>query len=94
MVIGSLILHLSLPGIRSLKGKRSVLKPLMHRIHRQFNASSAEIERNDDWNEAIIACVCVGNENRYIQKLLQSIVDFIPPLFPNVEIIDHHIELI
>jgi uncharacterized protein YlxP (DUF503 family) len=94
LVIGSLILHLSLPGIRSLKSKRSILKPLLHRIHRQFNVSSAEIERNDDWDEAIIACVCVGNENGYIQRMLQSIVDFIPPLFPNVEIIDHRIELI
>ena len=94
MVIGTLILHFSIPGIRSLKSKRSILKPVLHRIHRHFNVSSAEIDRNDIWDEAIIACVCVGNDKGYIQKVMQSIIDFIPPLFPNIEIIDHHIELI
>jgi len=42
-MIGTLTFHLHLPGCASLKEKRSRLKPLLARLHRQFNVSTAEM---------------------------------------------------
>ncbi|MBA4379619.1 MAG: DUF503 domain-containing protein, partial [Anaerolinea sp.] len=35
-MIGLLTLHLHLPACASLKEKRGRLKPLIHRLHREF----------------------------------------------------------
>jgi uncharacterized protein YlxP (DUF503 family) len=41
MSIGILTLEIQLPGCKSLKEKRSRLKPLIARLHREFNVSVA-----------------------------------------------------
>lgn len=55
MVIGVCTIELHLPGIGSLKQKRSILKPLLARLHNTFNISAAEIERKDSWQSTITA---------------------------------------
>lgn len=92
MAIALLTLHLHLPGCRSLKDKRSRLKPLLSRIHKEFNVSAAEIGLNDRWQEGIIGCALVSNDNGYAHCVLQRVVEFIPAAFPNLEIIDFRIE--
>ena len=47
VVIGICTLELSLPGNDSLKDKRSVLKPLVVRMRREFNVSVAEVGEHD-----------------------------------------------
>jgi Protein of unknown function (DUF503) len=56
MSIGVLTLQLQLPGCKSLKEKRSRLKPLIARLHREFNISVAEVSHQDIWDEATIGC--------------------------------------
>jgi uncharacterized protein YlxP (DUF503 family) len=41
MVIGICNVELHLPGNGSLKGKRSILKPLLARLRREFNLAAA-----------------------------------------------------
>ncbi len=72
MHIGVLTLRLHLPGCRSLKEKRGRLKPLMHRLHREFNLSVAEIEALDAWQRAVIACAVVSNDAVHAQRVLQK----------------------
>jgi uncharacterized protein YlxP (DUF503 family) len=45
MSLGLLTIHLHLPGCASLKEKRGRLKPLLTRLHREFNISAAEIDQ-------------------------------------------------
>jgi uncharacterized protein YlxP (DUF503 family) len=40
------------PWLHLAEGKRSRLKPLLARLHREFNISVAEVDRNDAWKEA------------------------------------------
>ena len=94
MSIGILTLHLFLPGCTSLKEKRSRIKPVLARLHREFNISVAEVERMDMWQEAVLACAMVSNDRDYTQKALQSVVDFLPGHWPDLEILDYHIELL
>jgi hypothetical protein len=94
MSIGLLTLHVFLPGCTSLKEKRSRIKPVLARLHREFNVSAAEVDRMDMWQEAVLACVMVSNDHDYTQRALQSVKDYLPGHYPDLEILDYHIELI
>jgi len=92
MNIAVLTLHLHLPMCQSLKEKRSRIKPLLYRIHKEFNLSTAEIGLNDHWQEGMVACALVSNDANHAHRVLQQVVEFIPTCFPDLEIIDCHIE--
>ena len=94
MSIGLLTLHLRFPGCASLKEKRSHLKPLLARLHRQFNISVAEIGAQDSWTEAIVACALVSNAGVQTRRALQEVVRWTEHHFPDIEILEDRLELI
>ena len=47
MVIGIGRIKFKLYGVGSLKGKRSIVKSIIHRIQNRFNISIAEVGYND-----------------------------------------------
>jgi uncharacterized protein YlxP (DUF503 family) len=94
MAIGVLLLQLKLPGCKSLKEKRSRLKPLMARLHREFNISVAELDRQDAWDEAIIGCAMISNEHQISESSLQTVVAWLYKNWPDVSMVDDHIEII
>ncbi|HEX7542302.1 MAG TPA: DUF503 domain-containing protein, partial [Anaerolineales bacterium] len=65
---GLLTLHLHLPGCASLKEKRGRLKPLLTRLHREFNVSVAEMDLQDKWQESVIACGMVNSDKAHIHR--------------------------
>ncbi|MCS7010805.1 MAG: DUF503 domain-containing protein [Anaerolineales bacterium] len=72
-MVGTLLLHLLLPGCVSLKEKRSRLKPFLHRLHREFNLSVAETDLQDHWQEAIVLCAMAGNGRAYLESALETV---------------------
>jgi uncharacterized protein len=94
MPIGLLTLYISLPGCTSLKGKRSRLKPLLARLHREFNISAAEMDLHDSWQEAILACAMVSNDHKHINRSLQKISHWIETSWPDVTLLDEQVEII
>jgi uncharacterized protein len=94
MTIGLLTLHLLLPGCTSLKEKRSRIKPVLARLHREFNVSTAELDLLDKWQESVLACVMVSNDRGYTQSALATVKDFLASHWPELEILEDHIELI
>ena len=94
MSIGLLTLHLRLPGCSSLKEKRSRIKPLLARLHREFNISAAEMGLLDKWQETLISCAVVSNDTRQNQRLLQQIIDWVERDWPDVDVIAEQIEMI
>ena len=93
-MIGILTIHLHLPGCASLKEKRGRLKPLLNRIHREFNVSVAEMDRQDMWQEAVIACALVNSDAKQIQKSLQTVAKWVQSNWPDGDVIDEKIEII
>ncbi|NPA92777.1 MAG: DUF503 domain-containing protein [Chloroflexi bacterium] len=77
MHVGVLTLWLHLPGCTSLKEKRRRLKPLLHRLHREFNISVAEVGAQDAWQEAIVACALVSNDPKHAQQALQKVLRWV-----------------
>jgi hypothetical protein len=94
MSVGILTLQVQIPGCKSLKEKRSRLKSLIARLHREFNVSVAELEQQDDWDEATIGCAMISNESQFIQSSLQSIIYWLNGNRPDITLVDDHIEII
>jgi len=94
MSIGVLTLQIQLPGCKSLKDKRSRLKPLLTRLHREFNISVAELDHLDVWEEATIGCAMISNNHQFSESSLQSIVHWLNKNWPDVTLMDDHIEII
>lgn len=94
MVIGLCTIELDIPGCASLKEKRSILKPLLARLHREFNVSAAEVDLHDVWQSATIAVVIVSTANAHADRTLQSIVRWIENTRLDVEVIAEEFELI
>jgi uncharacterized protein YlxP (DUF503 family) len=93
-MIGILTLHLHLPGCASLKEKRGRLKPLLARLHRQFNVSAAEMGLQDKWQEAVVACGMVGNDSAYLQSALETVRRWVEGNWPDGDVLDTKIELL
>jgi uncharacterized protein YlxP (DUF503 family) len=93
-MIGILTFHLLIPGCISLKEKRGRLKPLLARLHRQFNLSSAEMGLQDKWQEAIIACGMVGNDTAHLQSALETVRKWVEANWPDGDVLDTKVEII
>lgn len=94
MSLGVLTLYLLLPGCTSLKEKRGRLKPVIARLRREFNVSVAEVDRQDMWQEAVVACALVSNEQTFTQRVLQEVIAYTEKAWPDMNIMDQRIELL
>ena len=94
MSLGILSLHIGVPGCGSLKEKRSRIKPLLARLHREFNVSVAELEFQDRWQETLIGCALLSSDTAQTQRALQSIADWVETNWLDLELIEDHIEII
>ena len=93
-MLATLTIHLHLPGCASLKEKRGRIKPLMARLHREFNVSVAEMDKLDKWNEAVIVCAMVGNDHAFLQSALQTVAKWVEANWSDGDVWDSRIEII
>ena len=92
MAVSILTLRLHMAGCASLKEKRGHIKPIMARLHREFNVAAAEMDLQDVWQDAVLVCVTISNDAALNQKVLQQALDFTERTWPEVEIMHHSIE--
>ncbi len=93
-MVATLTVHLHLPTCGSLKEKRGRIKPLIARLHREFNVSAAEIDLQDQWQEAVIACAMVGNERGYLEAALQNVAKWVEGNWTDGDVIESRIEIV
>ena len=92
-MIATLTIHLHIPGCSSLKEKRGYLKPLISRLHREFNISVAEMDKNDAWQEAVIVCAMVGNERGHVESALQTVAKWVEGHWTDGDVIEQRVEV-
>ena len=90
--IAVLTIQCLIPHCTSLKQKRSAIRPLLSRLHREFNISAAEVDQLDSHTSAVIACACLSNNPDHSRQLLQKALDFIAQNFRDFELIEENIE--
>jgi hypothetical protein len=94
MVVGVCILELNLPGLGSLKEKRSVLKSLLARLHKEFNVTAAEVDLHDAWQAATLGIATVSTSAVHAHSLLNNLAHWIEVNRPDLEVVDEYIEVI
>ena len=93
-MLATLTIHLHLPACASLKEKRGRIKPLISRLHREFNVSVAEIDLNDKWQEAVIGCAIIGNDRAFLESALQNVAKWVESHWTDGDVIEQKIEII
>jgi uncharacterized protein YlxP (DUF503 family) len=68
---------LRIPGVRSLKDKRHVVKSLSAAIRRRFNVSVAEVDHQDLWQRAALGVAAVGAQEYHLRKVLHEVEDLV-----------------
>jgi uncharacterized protein YlxP (DUF503 family) len=91
--VGVCKLKIHIPGSRSLKDKRSVVKSLVMRLQKQFNISIAEVDDQDLWQIATIGLACVSNHTNHVDKVISAAISLIERDFPTIEIVEKEMEL-
>ena len=61
-------LDLQIPSAHSLKDKRRQIKSLKDRLSHRFNASVAEIDALDNWQQAVLGVCLISNDRSYLDK--------------------------
>ena len=94
VAVGLLSLYIFLPGCTSLKEKRSKIKPVIARLHREFNLSVSEMAHQDAWQETEIGCALISSDHTYIQKVFQQVIRFTEANWPDYNLLDQKQEII
>ena len=83
MIVGLLSLELYIPGARSLKDKRMVLRGVKDRL-RKFNVAVAEIAHHDLWQRAGLGVVTISTTEAHVDQELAAVVAEVERLEPGM----------
>lgn len=83
---------LHIPGARSLKDKRQIVKSVLAQVQREFRVSAAEVERQDDWRIAVLGLSCVSNSAAHADEILSRAVGFISSRPLDADLADYETE--
>jgi uncharacterized protein YlxP (DUF503 family) len=87
VLVALMRLELRLPGCRSLKEKRHVLKGLTNGIRAKFNVSVAETGYQDKWQRSTLAIASAGEQAYHVRRVLHEVERYVDT-WPDVETIE------
>ena len=93
MFIGVLQVELRLPLANSLKDKRSVIKRLLNRLHKDYNLAVAELDHLDRRRSCIMGVVTVCNSKPVAEKTLRRALGLIEST-DGLELIEQNVEFL
>ena len=68
---------LRIPGCRSLKEKRHVVKSLTAGLRSTFNVSVAEVDHQDLWQRTALDVATVGASEYHLRKVMLDVEKFV-----------------
>ncbi|MGB5348146.1 MAG: DUF503 domain-containing protein [Polyangiales bacterium] len=77
MVVGVCQISLSLPGVTSLKAKRSIVRKVLDRTANRFNVAVAEVGQQDAHRQCTLGFAVVSGDRRHANSMLDSIAEFV-----------------
>ena len=83
MVVGLLTVEMHVPGARSLKDKRMVLRRVKDRL-KKFNVAVSEVDHHDLWQRAALAVVTVSTDQAHADRELAAAADEIERIEPGL----------
>lgn len=94
MIIGIARVTLHLPASHSLKDKRQVVRSLLALVKQRFEVAAAEVDRQDQWQVAVIGIACISTSAAHADQIIAKVVDFIDTRRLDAEMIDYETEII
>ena len=85
------MVELLLPGSRSLKDKRLLIKGIKDRLRARFNLSLAEVDFQNLWQRAKIGMVSIASSKDVLHTTINKAIEIIESN-TQCEIIDCHVE--
>lgn len=80
MVVGVSRFVIGLPGVSSLKAKRSVVRRIVDRTSGRFNAAVAEVGSLDVHQRAELGVAVISNEAAHCHRMLEEIAKYVESL--------------
>ncbi|WP_167995802.1 DUF503 domain-containing protein [Arthrobacter pigmenti] len=77
MWVGFAEFDVLLGDVHSLKGKRSVIRPVLADVRRKFDVSVAEVEHQDLHRRAGIGVGLVGADRQHLVEVLDAVERFV-----------------
>ena len=69
-------LELSIPGARSRKDRRQVVKSLKDRLAGRFNVACAEVDDRESWVRASLGVTAYANEKALLENLKSELLKY------------------
>lgn len=89
MWIGWLELDVRLGDVHSLKEKRSVVRPIVAQLHRQFAVSAAEVGDQELHRRATIGAALVAADRGHVVEVLDAVERLVAGR-PEVDLLSAH----
>jgi len=75
--VATLELELHIPSSRSLKAKRSVLRPVIEGLRRRYEVAVAEVDHQDLWQRAGVAMAAIASSASHVEEVLDACERFV-----------------
>ncbi len=92
VAVGTVALYL--PGVGSLKAKRSIVKSLLERIRARYNVSAAEIADQELHGRTTLGIAAISASGEMAQHHVETVFQFIENTRPDLVWITSDIELL
>ncbi len=73
MHAAALRLELRIPGVRSLKAKRRVLKAVSSMLSTTFPVAVSEVDHQDQWQRATMGVAMVAPQASQLERLIHAV---------------------
>jgi uncharacterized protein YlxP (DUF503 family) len=78
---------LHVPESRSLKVKRSAIRPIVDGLRHRYNVSVAEVDHQNQWQRCAIGVAVVAESHGHLREILDSVERFVDRA-ADVELLD------
>ena len=89
MPVAALSIDLRLPSVRSLKEKRSVIRPILEGCRRRYHVAAAEVDHQDRWQRAGVGVAAVSSSYGHLGDILDEVERFVWS-HPGIEVLGAH----
>jgi uncharacterized protein YlxP (DUF503 family) len=82
----ALRIELYLRECRSLKAKRSALRPIVEGVSKRHRVSVSEVDDHDSWHMATVGVAAVASTHSHLREVLDDVERYVWS-FPEVEVL-------
>ncbi len=68
---------LHIPEARSLKAKRSVVRPMVEGLRRRYQVAAAEVGHHEQWQRALVGVTTVASTATHVGDVLDEVERFV-----------------